>query len=121
MDTAMDYDVHTQVSFLLALPDVQSEFTKHVQNVFQKDNTLGSYIQGDLTFRFDGRRVRLDYTFSCHDENAEEAESFSDYCLQGVRKDLESFGCKMTQVQCTAEEADMAWLDQMEAAIFGPQ
>ena len=102
MDTGKDYDVRTRVSFkldfdgsgelnLLALPDVQRAFAGHVQNVFQQDDTLGSYVQGDLTFQFDGRRV-----------------------------DLESFGCKLTGIHCTAEEADMTWLDRLEDAVFGP-
>ena len=131
MDTGTDYDVRTKVSFkldfdgggelnLLALPDVQRAFAGHVQNVFQQDDTLGSHIRGDLTFRCDGRHVDLEYTFTCHDESREEAESFSDYCVKSVRKDLESFGCKLLQTRCTAEEADMTWLDQMEDAVFGP-
>lgn len=131
MDTGTDYDVRTRVSFkldfdgggelnLLALPDVQRAFAGHVQNVFQQDDTLGSYVQGDLTFQFNGRHVDLEYTFSCHDESKEEAESFSDYCVKSVRKDLESFGCKLLQTRCTAEEADMTWLDRLEDAVFGP-
>lgn len=131
MDTGTDYDVRTKVSFkldfdgsgelnLLALPDVQRAFAGHVQNVFQQDDTLRSYVQGDLTFQFDGRRVDLEYTFTCHDESKEEAESFSDYCVKSVRKDLESFGCKLLQTRCTAEETDMTWLDRMEGAVFGP-
>ena len=129
MDTGTDYDVRTRVSFkldfdgsgelnLLALPDVQRAFAGHVQNVFQQDDTLGSYVQGDLTFQFDGRRVDLEYTFTCHDESKEEAESFSDYCVKSVRKDLESFGCNLMGIHCTAEEADMTWLDRLEDAVF---
>ena len=131
MDTGTDYDVRTKVSFkldfdgsgelnLLALPDVQRTFAGHVQNVFQQDDTLGSYVQGDLTFQFDGRRVDLEYTFTCHDESKEEAESFSDHCVKSVRKDLESFGCNLTGIHCTAEEADITWLDRLEDAVFGP-
>ena len=62
----------------------------------------------------------MEYTFTCHDESKEEAESFSDYCVKSVRKDLESFGCKLTGTHCTAEEADMTWQDRMEDAVFGP-
>lgn len=132
MDTGNDYNVRTKVAFvldfdgsgefnLLALPSVQCAFAEHVQSVFQKDDTLRDYIEGDLSFRFDGRRADLEYTFTCFDENEEEAESFSDYCVKSVRKDLEAFGCKLTKIHCTAEEADMTWLDQLEDSIFGPR
>ena len=40
---------------------------------------------------FDGRTVRLEYTFTCHDENKAEAESFSAYCVRCVQKELEEF------------------------------
>lgn len=132
MDTSADYDVRTKVTFLLnfdgsgevnilALPDVQRAFAEHVQSVFQQDETLGDYIDDDLAFRFDGRRAEVEYTFSCHDESQEEAESFSEYCVQSVREDLEAFGCKLGQIHCTADEADMTWLDQLEDAVFGPK
>lgn len=132
METSADYDVRTKVTFLLnfdgsgevnilALPDVQRAFAEHVRNVFQQDETLGDYIDGDLTFQFDGRRAEVEYTFSCYDESQEEAESFSEYCVQSVREDLEAFGCKLCQIRCTADEADMTWLDQLEDAVFGPK
>ena len=84
-----DYDVSTRVSFLLQcdspefngllLPDIRARFVKHVQAVYEQDSTLGSgYIEGDLNFSFQGNRtVHLDNVFQCHDENKEEAESFS--------------------------------------------
>lgn len=130
MDTSIDYDVRTVVSFkldfdgsgemnLLALPVAQQTFAEHVRDIFKQDDTLRSYVHGDLTFRFNGRRGELEYTFSCHDDSEEEAESFSDYCVKSVRKDLEALGCRISRVRCTAEEADMTWLDQLEDAIFG--
>ena len=129
MDDGLDYDVHTKVTFLLdfdgtgelnllALPDVRRAFSGHVRDVFQRDRTLGSYVCGDLTFQFHGRYAELEYTFGCHDENEAEAESFSDFCVQAVKRDLEAFGCKLKQIRCTAEESDMTWLDQLEDKIF---
>lgn len=132
MDTSADYAVRTKVTFLLnfdgsgevnilALPDVQRAFAEHVQSVFQQDETLSDYIDGDLTFQFDGRRAEVEYTFSCYDESQEEAESFSEYCVKSVREDLEAFGCKLGQIHCAADEKDMTWLDQLEDAVFGPK
>ena len=133
MDDGMDYDVQTQVTFrlgfdgsgefnMLMLPDIQKQFAQHVKEVYEQDDTLGNgYISSDLDFRFDGRTVQLNYTFTCHDENEAEAESFSDYCVRGVQKELESFGCKIKEIKCTAEEADMSWVDHFEDMIFGPR
>ena len=133
VDDGMDYDVQTKVSFrldfdgsgefnMLLLPDIQRQFVQHVKKIYEKDDTLGSgYVSSDLNFHFDGRMVQLEYTFSCHDENEAEAESFSDYCVRGVQKELEGFGCKIRKIDCKAGEADMSWLDELEDAIFGPR
>ena len=133
VDDGMDYDVQTKVSFrldfdgsgefnMLLLPDIQKQFVQHVKKVYEKDDTLGSgYISSDLNFHFDGRMVQLEYTFSCHDENEAEAESFSDYCVRGVQKELEGFGCKIRKIDCKAEEADMSWYEAFEDAVFGPR
>lgn len=133
MDDGMDYDVQTKVRFqldfdgsgdfnMLLLPDIQKQFVQHVKKVYEQDDTLGNgYISSNLDFHFDGRTVQLEYTFSCHDENEAEAESFSTYCVQCVRKELEAFGCKIRKIDCKAEEADTSWLDQLEDAIFGPR
>ena len=133
MDDGMDYDVQTKVRFrldfdgsgefnTLLLPEVQKQFVQHVKEVYEKDDTLGNgYISSGLNFQFDGRTVKLEYTFTCHDENKAEAESFSAYCVRCVQKELEEFGCKVQKIDCKAEEADMSWLDQLEDAIFGPR
>ena len=133
MDDGMDYDVQTTVNFrldfdgsgefnVLLLPDIQKQFTQHVKKVYERDDTLGSgYVSSNLNFRFDGRMVQLEYTFSCHDENAAEAESFSAYCVRCIQEKLEGFGCKIRKIDCKAEEADMSWLDQLEDKIFGPR
>ena len=131
MDDGKDYDVQTKVSFqldfdgsgefnTLLLSDIQKQFAQHVKEVFSRDEMEG-YISSDLDFHFDGRTARLEYTFSCHDENAAEAESFSAYCVQCVQKELEEFGCKVGKIRCQAEEADMTWLDKLEDAVFGPR
>ena len=112
----MDYNVQTKVSFqldfdgsgefnMLLLSDIQKQFAQHVKEVYEQDSTLGDgYVSSDLNFHFNGRTVKLEYTFSCHDENA-----------------AEGFGCKVQKIDCKAEEADMTWLDQLEDAIFGPR
>lgn len=133
MDDGMDYDVHTKVRFrlnfdgsgdfnMLMLPDIQKQFVQHVKKVYERDDTLGSgYISSDLNFSFDVRMVQLEYTLSCHDENEAEAESFSSYCVQCVRRELEAFGCKIRKVDCKAEESDISWLDRLEDAAFSPR
>ncbi len=133
MDDGMDYDVQTTVNFrldfdgsgefnVLLLPDIQKQFTQHVKKVYERDDTLGSgYVSSNLNFHFDGRMVQLEYTFSCHDENAAEAESFSAYCVRCIQEKLEGFGCKIRKIDCKAEEADMSWLDQLEDKNIRPQ
>lgn len=133
VDEMKDYDVHTKVKFwldfdssgefnMLLLPEIQKQFVQHVKEVYEQDETLGeSYISSDLDFHLEGRMVQLEYTFSCHDENEAEAESFSAYCVRGIQDKLEEFGCKIRKIDCVAEEADMTWLDRLEDAIFGPR
>ena len=133
MDDGMDYDVQTKVRFrldfdgtgesnILLLPDIQKQFVQHVKEVFEQDATLGSgYVSSNLNFHFDGRTAQLEYTFSCHDENEAEAESFSAYCVRCVQKEREAFGCKIKKIDCKAEEADLTWFDELEDAIFGPR
>lgn len=130
-DEMRDYSVDTKVYFLLTfnspefnsliLRDVQSAFAAHVKAVFEKDETLREYISGDLDFWCQGRKVDLHYKFECHDENSAEAESFSRYCVNGVRRSLESFGCQITGIDCKAEESDMSWYEAFEDAVFGPR
>ena len=120
MDDGMDYNVQTKVTFrldfdgsgefnMLLLPDIQKQFAKHVKEVYAQDDTLGNgYISSDLNFHFDGRKVQLEYTFSCCDENEAEAESFSDYCVRGVQKKLEAFGCKnLFSIYTAAPQCDI--------------
>ena len=111
----MDYDVQTKVSFLLTfnstefnsliLRDVQNAFAAHVKAVFEEDETLREYVSGDLDFWCQGHKVDLHYKFECHDESKTEAESFSRYCVNEARKKLEVFGCRITGIECKAEEA----------------
>ena len=126
-----DYSVKTKVSFqltfddrefnVLLLKDVQKAFAQHVKEVYERDDTLREYIDGDLNFHFDNRTVQLEYDFVCCDESRAEAESFSEYCVRCVKKELEEFGCQVKRVTCRAEEQDMSWLDALEDQIFGPR
>lgn len=110
-----DYSVDTKVSFLLTfnspefnpliMRDVQNAFAAHVKSVFEKDETLREYVCGDLDFWCQGHNVELHYKFECHDESRAEAESFSRYCVNGVRQKLEAFGCRIAGIECRAEEA----------------
>ena len=132
MDDGMDYEVLTKVSFrldfdgngemnLLLMPEIRQVFANHVKEVFERDETLRDYVSGDLNFRVSGSMVFLEYTFSCCDENEAEAESYSEYCIREVQKELESYGCRMIRVQCGATEADITWWDQFEDAVLGPR
>ena len=135
MDDGKDYDVQTKVSFrldfdgsgefnMLLLPDIQKQFAQRVTAVYERDDVLGGgYIASDLNFRFDGRMVQLKYTFCCHDENEAEAESFSAFCVRGIRKQLEELGCRVEKIDCKAVEADtleadMLWLEQLDEVVF---
>jgi len=82
---------------------------------------MGSYISSDLDFCFNDQMGWVYYSFSCHDENEAEAESFSDYCVRSVQEKLEAFGCKIGKIDCKAVEADLSWLDAMEDRLFGPR
>lgn len=132
MGDGIDYEVHTRVSFrllfdgngemnLLSLPEMRQGFVNHVKEIYGQDETLRDYVSGDLSFQFIGSTALLEYTFSCCDEDEAEAESFSEYCVREVQAELEEFGCRITQIQCEATEADITWWDQFEDAVFGPR
>ena len=40
-------------------------------------------------------KVRVEYEFSCYDENEQEAEGFCNYCIKGVQSRLEELGYRM--------------------------
>ncbi len=96
------------------------EKIKHdIQTAFLNDESLKGYITSDLTLRFlDGYKVRVEYEFSCHDENKQEAEGFSNYCVKGVQNRLEELGYRMESISSKAEEMDMGWLDELESMVF---
>ena len=58
-------------------------------------------------------KVRVAYEFSCYDENEQEAEGFSNYCVKGVRSKLEELGYRMECISSKAEDMDMGWLDEL--------
>lgn len=96
------------------------EKIKHdIQTAFLSDDSLKCYITSDLTLRFlDGYKVRVEYEFSCYDENKQEAEGFSNYCVKGVQSRLEELGFRMESISSKAEEMDMGWLDELESMVF---
>ena len=63
-------------------------------------------------------RAVMEYEFSCYDENKQEAEGFSNYCVKGVQSRLEELGYRMESISSKAEEMDMGWLDELESMVF---
>ena len=117
-----DYTVNTAITFHTGFDDRENnclmyegmkEKIKHdIQTAFLNDESLKGYITSDLTLRFlDGYKVRVEYEFSCYDENKQEAEGFSNYCVKGV-------GYRMESISSKAEEMDMGWLDELESMVF---
>lgn len=131
-DGMTDYDVNVKVGIKLFLdsPDfdasvlsvVQQAFANDVTEVFRNDETLYSYVQGDLHFKpeeTDGTLITLSYRILCHNENEEEAESWAEYMFNDVKDQVEALGCKVTSISCSAEESDMSWYDDLENKLFG--
>lgn len=124
----VDYEVKTVVLFDTGFNDrecnslmfegMKDKITEDIRDIFESDETLASYITSNLTFGFCGYKARLEYTFSCHDENEEEAESFSDSSLRDIREELAERGYHIEQITCKAEEMSMEWLDRMEDMCF---
>ena len=125
----MDYSVKTRI--LLGTNFNTAEFntlmfesTKpfiivDIKSVIEEDPTLPQYIDGDLTFRFlNNCDVLLKYRFNCNDENKAEAESFSRSCVEDIRSELEDKGYRIKQINCTAEEMNMEWLNKLEDIVF---
>ena len=124
-----DYTVNTAITFHTGFDDrennclmyegMKEKIKNDIQTAFLKDESLKGYITSDLTLRFlDGYRVRVEYEFSCYDENEQEAEGFSNYCVKGVQSSLEELGYRMECVSSKAEEMDMGWLDELESMVF---
>lgn len=124
-----DYTVNTAITFHTGFDDRENnclmyegmkEKIKHdIQTAFLNDESLKGYITSDLTLRFlDGYKVRVEYEFSCYDENKQEAEGFSNYCVKGVQSKLEELGYCMGCISSKAEDMDMGWLDELESMVF---
>ena len=124
-----DYTVNTAITFYTGCDDrennclmyegMKEKIKNDIQTAFLKDENLKGYITSDLTLRFlDGYKVRVEYEFSCYDENEQEAEGFSNYCVKGVQSSLEELGYRMECVSSKAEEMDMGWLDELESMVF---
>ena len=124
-----DYEVKTSISLdtgfddrennRLMFEDRKRGIIKDIKSVFESDKTLTEYIAGDLDFQFDGYKVKVEYIFTCNDENEAEAESFSNYCVNGIQNKLEELGYGIKQVTCKASEMDMEWLNRLEGMWFG--
>ena len=124
-----DYTVDTAITFHTGFDDREcnclmyegmKEKIKHdIQTAFLSDESLKGYITSDLTLRFlDGYKVRVEYEFSCYDENKQEAEGFSNYCVKGVQSRLEELGYRIESISSKAEEMGMGWLDELESMVF---
>ena len=124
-----DYIVNTAITFHTGFDDrennrlmyegMKEKIKNDIQTAFLNDESLKGYITSDLTLRFlDGYKVRVEYEFSCYDENKQEAEGFSNYCVKGVQSRLEELGFRMESISSKAEEMDMGWLDELESMVF---
>ena len=124
-----DYTVNTAITFHTGFDDrennclmyegMKEKIKNDIQTAFLNDESLKGYITSDLTLRFlDGYKVRVEYEFSCYDENKQEAEGFSNYCVKGVQSRLEELGYRMESISSKAEEMDMGWLDELESMVF---
>ena len=124
-----DYTVNTAITFHTGFDDrecnclmyegMKEKIKNDIQTAFLNDESLKGYITSDLTLRFlDGYKVRVEYEFSCYDENEQEAEGFSNYCVKGVQSRLEELGYRMESISSKAEEMDMGWLDELESMVF---
>lgn len=124
-----DYTVNTAITFHTGFDDrecnclmyegMKEKIKNDIQTAFLNDERLKGYITSDLTLRFlDGYKVRVEYEFSCYDENKQEAEGYSIYCVKGVQNRLEELGYRMQCISSKAEDMDMGWLDELESMVF---
>lgn len=124
-----DYTVNTAITFHTGFDDrecnclmyegMKEKIKNDIQTAFLNDERLKGYITSDLTLRFlDGYKVRVEYEFSCYDENEQEAEGYSNYCVKGVQSKLEELGYHMKCISSKAEDMDMGWLDELESMVF---
>lgn len=124
-----DYTVNTAITFHTGFDDrecnclmyegMKGKIKNDIQTAFLNDERLKGYITSDLTLRFlDGYKVRVEYEFSCYDENEQEAEGYSNYCVKGVQSKLEELGYHMECISSKAEDMDMGWLDELESMVF---
>ena len=123
-----DYRVKTKVNILTGFPSEEFNvlmFEKAKKNIVDKiadivksDESLSKYIEGDLSFRFYGYKVCMEYTLECYDENRQEAESFSRYSVECIRGALEKNGYKIESIQCHAKEVSEKEIKQLEDRFF---
>ena len=125
----MDYNVKTGILIYtnfntrefndLMYESAKPHIVENIKAVIEKDPTLSQYIDGDLTFRFlSDYRILMKYQFVCNDENEAEAERFPKSCVEDIRRELDEKGYHIGRINCTAEEMDMKWLDELEDMVF---
>ena len=124
-----DYIVNTAITLHTGFDDrecnrlmcegMKEKIKNDIQTAFLNEESLKGYITSNLTLRFlDGYKVRVEYEFSCYDENEQKAEGFSNYCVKGAQSRLEELGYRMEGISSKAEEMDMGWLDELESMVF---
>lgn len=112
-----DYEVNTTVLFstgfddrecnVLMFESMKDKIVKDIKMALERDELLSEHITGNLNFTFSGYKVKVEYNFSCHDENEAEAENFSAYCLEKMRDRLQMNGYTIEKINCSASEMDM--------------
>ena len=111
-----DYRVKIRVTLLTGFPEgefnllmfdkTKRYMAERITSIIKENDLLSQYIEGDLSFRFFGYKMCLEYTFTCHDENRKEAESFSRYAVESIRNELEEVGYRLEHISCNAKGID---------------
>lgn len=107
----LDFAVTCQISFHMireeqASPVYYDAFARHITGVFNNDETLAERTVGNLDVTFQGCCAEVRYTFARQDKDAASAEMFSKQCVLDVQDKLEGYGCKITKIECFAEELE---------------
>lgn len=84
-----------------------------------RDINQGYINEGSEKIQFPGdEKAIVEYSFSCNDTSEDEAESFARYKIHEASEVLDNYGFMLKSEYYDAEEADMGWLDELEANIF---
>lgn len=121
-----DYEVNTSILIdtnfddrecnELMFREMKPKIAKEISALFEKDESLSEHIASTLNFKFKGYKVWLDYLFTCHDENEDEAQSFSQSCIEtNIKDELEELGYSIEQIYCEAQEMEIAWYEEFSS------